>query len=210
MSAHRQVVSGQLKSFPGSRQVSAIISTETTDRAGDVVRSQGCDYAGFLASGTVLWNHDQNQPIARAISIRIGLGQITSVCQFPEPGISAKSDEVYGLIKAGVINATSVGFLPTASKPIGKGQVDVSKWILLEWSFVSCPANDMAVITQRAMAAGWLPPLSADEEARLQRTISLMILGGPSVDSELMARLPADRQHRIRTLELYSLTHPKD
>jgi HK97 family phage prohead protease len=194
-------IAGRLKFLPGSRQVVAIISTENVDRAGDIVRSKGCDARGFLAGGSILWNHDQNTPIARCVGLDIGFGQITSTAEFPQPGVSAKSDEIYGLIKAGVVNATSIGFIPRVSKPIGKSQLDISEWTLLEWSFVSCPANDGAQIVSRA-AAGSAGRLSDQDEARLKRGLEVFRLGGPPIAGELLDKLGPDRRRRIRAFEV--------
>jgi HK97 family phage prohead protease len=101
----------------------------------------------------VLWNHDPQQPIARAIEIGVVDGRLQALVQFPPEGVSAKADEVYGLVKAGVVNATSVGFMPMDSEPMDKGQPYKGqrfiKSELMEFSFVSVPANRGATVVAR-------------------------------------------------------------
>jgi HK97 family phage prohead protease len=197
-----QITAGQIKFAPGFRQVVATITTEVADRSGDIVRASGCDYSGFLASKAILWNHDASMPIAKCLSIRVGTGMIESIAQFPPPGDSDKADEIYNLIHAGVINATSIGFLPTKTEPIKngpRGALEIIKWTLLEWSFVSVPANDQALITQRAMGVR-----HQASDARVSRMIDLVRLGG-SPNAEIMKQLPSDKQRRIRAVQLANL-----
>jgi len=141
----------------GDRQVRVICSTADVDRAGDMVVQSGIDLAAYRQNPVVLWNHDPEQPIARAIEIGVVDGRLQALVQFPPEGVSAKADEVYGLVKAGVVNATSVGFMPMDSEPMDKGQPYKGqrflKSELMEFSFVSVPANRGATVVARRMPA---------------------------------------------------------
>jgi len=145
----------ETKALADQRQVRVICSTDQVDRSGDVVVQGGISVSNFAKTQTVLWNHDQDHPIARCIEIGVKSGRLEALVEFPEPGVSAKSDEVYGLIKAGIINAASIGFVPLEAEPLnGKNRAaglrfDESE--LLEFSFVSVPANPGALITQRSL-----------------------------------------------------------
>ena len=138
----------------GSRQVRAIVSTGEVDRMGDIIEQAGIKLDAFRRSPTILWQHDADHPIAKALSVNVEGGKLVALVQFPDAGVSAKSDEVYGLIKAGVINSTSIGFVPLksapidASKPYGGQRFTSSE--MLEFSFVSVPANSSALITGRS------------------------------------------------------------
>ena len=93
------------------RQVLVNCSGGGLDRQGDIVVQEGIDTKSFMKiGGTVLWQHDGDHPIAKAVSIGVEGGQLRSLVQFPDEGISAKADEIYGLVKAGIVNATSIGF----------------------------------------------------------------------------------------------------
>ena len=137
------------------RQISVRISTDQVDRSGDVVVQKGIRVDNFKASRTVLWNHDHDHPVASCVEIGLKDGGLVALTQFPEPGISAKADEVYGLLKAGVINAASIGFMPLAAESVDaryprKG-LRINECDLMEFSFVSVPANPGAQVLQRSL-----------------------------------------------------------
>lgn len=149
----------------GSRQVRAIVSTGDVDRMGDIIEQAGIKLDAFRRSPTVLWQHDADHPIAKALSINVEGGKVVALVQFPEAGVSQKSDEVYGLIKAGVINSTSIGFVPLKSVPIDPtkpyGGKRFTSSEMLEFSFVSVAANSSALITGRTAANSNTPRLDA-------------------------------------------------
>jgi phage head maturation protease len=70
---------------------------------------------------------------------------------FPAAGISAVSDQVRGMIAAGVLRGASVGFVPgkirftnDPQRPMG---IDfLEGHILTEWSVVGVPANPLCVV----------------------------------------------------------------
>ena len=158
MTLHRSAAPSVLKfagSGLGARQVRAIVSAGEIDRMGDIVEQAGIQLAAFRRSPTVLWNHDSDHPVARALDIGIEAGKLTALVQFPDEGVSEKSDEVYGLIRAGIINSTSIGFRPlkqpTPLDPSNPyGGLRFTSVELLEFSFVSVAAQASALITQRA------------------------------------------------------------
>ena len=135
------------------RQVLTVCSTGGVDRQGDIVVQSGIDTKSFMrAGGTVLWGHDPDKPIAKALSIGVEGGSLRALVQFPPAGVSAKSDETYGLIKAGIVNATSIGFAPVSSEPMeppwnGLKYLAVE---LMECSFVSVPAMPEATVIARS------------------------------------------------------------
>ncbi|OBQ58035.1 hypothetical protein EFV37_13180 [Mesorhizobium loti] len=140
----------------GVRQVRAIVSTGELDRMGDIIDQAGIKLDAFRRSPTVLWQHDSDHPIAKALSVSMEGGKLVALVQFPDVGVSAKSDEVYGLIKAGIINSTSIGFMPLKSVPIDPskpyGGLRFISCELLEFSFVSVAANAGALITGRSVS----------------------------------------------------------
>ncbi|MFY9294001.1 MAG: HK97 family phage prohead protease [Methylorubrum rhodinum] len=155
MTIHRKALGAVAEAVEGSRRIVVTCSTEAVDRVGDVVVQAGISVANFLRSKTVLWNHDQDRPIAKAVELGIVDGLLKAVVEFPPEGISKLADEIYGLIKAGVINAVSIGFLPLTAVPLdGKSVangVQVTESELLELSFVSVPANPGAEIMERSI-----------------------------------------------------------
>ena len=136
----------------GPRRVRVQCSSNAVDRAGEVVEQQGVTYAKSLP---VLWSHDPGIPVGRAYPGRDANGNLIAEVEFAPDGVSAKADEICGLVKAGVIDTVSIGFDPLdiapmdPSKPRGPQRYKASEW--LELSFVSVPANRDAQVTERSM-----------------------------------------------------------
>jgi hypothetical protein len=91
---------------------------------------------------------------------------------------SALSDQCYSLVRAGVINAVSIGFEIRDAAPIDKARPRAGQLItlceLIECSFVSCPADPDALVVERAHGAAMFSSLPRIPEASLQRALSKM------------------------------------
>lgn len=133
-----------------------IAATAELARDGHVLEPAGLKTANFLRSSSILFNHDSDHPVAAPVSCTLAGGgdRLEVEIEWPPAGISAKSDEIRGLVKAGVIRAVSVGFMPLESEPLDpKNPWAGQKFIeadLLELSFVGVPADTGAVVTQRS------------------------------------------------------------
>ena len=152
MAIKRKAFASQAETL-GDRQVRVICSTAEVDRVGEIVVQEGLDLGPYLDNPVVLWQHDPEQPIARAVSVELVDGCVMALVQFPPEGVSCKADEVYGLVKAGILNTVSIGFDPTTVEPIDpvnpKGPLKYLSAELLEISFVSIPANRGAAVVAR-------------------------------------------------------------
>ncbi|MHB0923347.1 MAG: HK97 family phage prohead protease [Bellilinea sp.] len=127
------------------------ISTEGTDRAGDIVRATGARLENYRKNPVVMYGHDYSiPPIAKALTVEIlpGAG-IKSRFKFPTPGIHPLADTIRGLWTEGFINAASIGFEPIKAVNLDPsrayGPQEYTEWELLEWSIVSIPANQSAL-----------------------------------------------------------------
>ncbi len=154
----RKTFAGVTKDVEG-RSVVSVISSENEDRDGDVVEVRGIDLSHFRRNPIVLFQHSPSLPIARATDISLQGNQLVATAEFPPAGVSQKADEVLGLLKAGILNATSIGFMP---KKNGWEWRDPENWQggirfrnteLLEFSFVSIPSNRDALVLQRSAGA---------------------------------------------------------
>ena len=135
----------------GDRQVRVVASDATPDRMGDVLDPAGCDLRNYYKNPIVLAQHDSNQPIARCSDIAVRGGLVVATIEFPAAGINGRSDEYLALLKAGILGAVSVGFLPIAYKPRQGGGFLFTEWEMLELSVVSVPANPSALVTERSI-----------------------------------------------------------
>jgi uncharacterized protein len=166
----------------------AMISTESVDRQGDIVRATGARLENYLKNPVVFWAHNTYAPpIARALSVEIIPGDgLRSRFQFPEWGVNPDADVIRRLWAGGFLNACSIGFMPLKSKPIGDekddeyywwGPREYVEWELYEYSIVGVPANQDALrLALRSLAAPQQAPaqkrgrvLSASNEAKLRQ-----------------------------------------
>lgn len=155
MSLQKQLLNSAVKSV-GERQIKVIVSDATQDRSEDIIDPMGIDYASYLKNPVVLYQHDHDQPIARCISLSLEGGKLHATVEFPPEGELPKSDEVYKLIKNGILNAASIGFIPKEYV-----WLEDSRWgrkftsvEMIEFSFVSVPCNPNALITERSAPKG--------------------------------------------------------
>lgn len=146
--------SAKTKALENERQIRVVVSTAAVDRVGDIVEQDGVDLAAYRANPVVLFNHNRDCPIASCVDIGVYGGELVATVEFPPAGVSAKADEVLGLIKAGVINAASIGFMEVEAEPIDKakprGGTRFKKVELYEFSFVTVPAVRDALVIERA------------------------------------------------------------
>lgn len=133
------------------RQVKVIASDSTPDRYGDILVAAGVRLDNFRRNPIVLAQHDADQPIAQCASIAINGDAVVALIEFPPAGTASLSDEYLALLKAGIVSAVSVGFLPISWEPIPTGR-RYNAWEMVELSVVSVPANPNALVTERAFA----------------------------------------------------------
>lgn len=93
-----------------------------------------------------LWQHRWDQPIGRPVAMsQDSKGLITET----ELSKTTLANDVIALIEDGVIDKTSIGFWIPAGKSATRpdGVREISEVALMEYSFVTFPANDQAIVT---------------------------------------------------------------
>jgi phage head maturation protease len=142
------------------RQISYLVSDETPDRVGDIIKVTGWDLAQYRQNPVILWAHDGSSvpPIGKADNVRRryeGKPRLTADVEFAPKEAYEFADTIYQLASRGFIKATSVGFMPLETMDVDKkareelglgryGQV-FTKAELMEISIVSVPANPSAL-----------------------------------------------------------------
>lgn len=140
-------------------------SDESTDRHGDIVRVDGWITDDYQKNPVFLWGHDYDKaPIGRTLKVWKRIDQedkskngLMFQVFFPKKNVSEESDNVFKLYKAGILSATSVGFMPTkANQPksdqerlemgLGIHGVEFTEQKLWELSAVSVPSNPNALV----------------------------------------------------------------
>lgn len=137
------------------RTIDFVISTDSVDRMGDTIAVDGWKLANYRKNPVVLWSHDPRMiPIAKASNIRVEDGKLKARAEFAGREISGLADAVYRAIKAGFLNAVSVGFAPIKyafSEADGRTWgIDFLEQELLEFSVVGIPANAEALVEARS------------------------------------------------------------
>jgi HK97 family phage major capsid protein/HK97 family phage prohead protease len=132
-----------------SRVITGIASTPETDRVGDILESKGAE---FKLPIPLLWQHDHQQPIGEVFSAKVtsaGIEVKARIASISEPGrLKDRVDEAYQAMTHGLVRGLSVGFSPIEVEPIkGTYGYRFLKWLWLELSAVTIPANAQASIT---------------------------------------------------------------
>ena len=143
-------------------KVDATITTETIDRDGEVLISQGMDASEYEKNPVVFYNHDYAQPIGKITDIRRAKGKIDASIEFAQRPEGYKGsyfpEFVESLVGQGIVKGISVGFVPLPGgvrKASTKDREDYgdqvrqvfSKWKLLEVSVAPLPANATALVS---------------------------------------------------------------
>lgn len=149
---HKGFVVDEIKVLEAERAIRFVISTADVDRDRDTIDVNGWELADYRRNPVVLFGHDYRQPpIARALEVSVEGGALKSLAQFADAAVYPFADTIYRMLKAGYLNATSVGFRPVewVFNEERRG-VDFKKQMLLEFSVVPVPSNAHCLIEARA------------------------------------------------------------
>lgn len=119
-----------------------VISTDQVDRHGEIVNQDGWQYDNYMKNAVVLWGHD-SYSIPVGITDKLSMVVENGVKSLVAEGRFAAHEFAQTLRKLyedGMLRASSVGFIP-----LEYDGNTITKAELLEWSFVSIPANPFAL-----------------------------------------------------------------
>jgi HK97 family phage prohead protease len=169
MTMRRRFVTADISPV-GENDVLIRMTTAALARDGDILMPGGCVLENYRANPIQLWSHDPSEPVGTNSEIVVGDDCIAARCTFAPPGVSAVADKVRGLVKSGIVRGVSVGFEPLDGEPLDPAKplrgMRITRWELLECSFVSIPADPGAVVTARAVADTPLPEETAAASAQ--------------------------------------------
>jgi len=157
-----QDFTGEIKGVNLEKRTLTIIGTdETRDRDGDIIRANGWMLDNYLKNPVFLWAHNYSsvplgatsQLIRRRSPGRLEFKDI----RFPTEGLNPFADMILQLYQEGIINASSVGFLPYKWQDLEKSETEGDeppmwrygrefvKQELLELSGCPVPSNPSAL-----------------------------------------------------------------
>jgi HK97 family phage major capsid protein/HK97 family phage prohead protease len=168
------------------REIEGIATTPTPDRVGDIVEPKGAE---FKLPVPFLWQHRSSEPIGHVVSATVGKDGIrvrVKLAKTDVPGkLKDRLDEAWQSIKLGLVRGLSIGFKGVETSFIEESRgIRFLKWVWLELSAVTIPANEEASITaiKSAGATQQRPTLGAS-----QGTVRLALPGasGNNVANQL-------------------------
>jgi len=131
-------------------EIVGIASTEMPDRDGEIIKQDGWDLTNFKSNPVIMVSHNyQDFPIGKATDIFIDkqIGRLQFKAVFSQA--TQKAKEAYALVKEGILNTFSVGFIPREYDQ--KDNSIITKAELLEISLVAVPANPGAIVLAKGM-----------------------------------------------------------
>jgi hypothetical protein len=140
-----------LKEFDDEKRTfSGIATTTSVDRMGDIVESKGAE---FQLPIPLLSHHNPQKPIghvtaAKVLKDEIQIsGHVLRLDDAP-PALKERLDVAWAEIKSGLVRGLSIGFQPLESARIeGSWGYRFTKWLWLELSAVTIPANGDSMVT---------------------------------------------------------------
>ena len=149
----------------GEGRVRAVVSTETKDRDGDIIRQSGWMLDNFLANPLLLASHDYyslRSVIGSWESMKVIGARLEGVALYLVGQGNEEADWAYKLAENGLA-AYSVGFIPKEFKQFKDGEgygYEFTRQELLEVSHVSVPSNPQA-LQLMAKSAGLHPEIDS-------------------------------------------------
>ena len=128
-----------------------VLSDQTVDRAGDVIKADGWSLSAFKANPIALLGHDHSSVIGVWEDVKVVGKQLLGTLRLAKPGTSPLIDTVRSLMEQRILKAVSVGFQPIEANPRKSGEgYDFIKSALHEVSVVAVPANPSALAVAKA------------------------------------------------------------
>lgn len=128
-------------------EVSFVVSTNALDSHGERINVDGINLTDFKKNPVVLWGHDGfNLPIAKATKVWKEGGKLMANAQFYLK--DAFANKVYQYIIDGYLNAVSIGGMVQEWSNDG---ITIDKLLMKEFSVVSVPANQEALVAAKSL-----------------------------------------------------------
>lgn len=124
--------------------VEGLANAFIVDRANEVISPDAWDLKNYLLSPIILFNHDEREPVGRALEVRETDGGLWIKVKMSNSQ-NHEISRIRDLVEEGILKSFSVGFRPLEENQVrddsGKMTNVISKAELLEVSIVSIPCN---------------------------------------------------------------------
>lgn len=178
-------------------EVEFVVSTNAWDAHGERINVDGIDIKDFKKNPVVLWGHDGfNLPIAKATKVWKESGKLMAKAQFyMKDEFAAK---VYNYILDGYLNAVSIGGMV---QEWGSDGLTITKMMMKEFSVVSIPANQEALVASKSFDGNQKAELRALANAYARK----MLTDGNEIKNDIQVL-----KTLVATLEELSFAEPKE
>jgi phage head maturation protease len=134
------------------------VTTRAMDRDNEIVLPEGIELDQYRVNPVVLWGHDQDRPVGKALWVKPDAEGLLAKSQYisrPARYVGEwLPDFVFSMIQADVLRGKSIGFLPLEIRDPSPEelavnpqlQLVISRSLLLEYSVVSVPSNPLALV----------------------------------------------------------------
>jgi len=129
-------------------EVEFVVSTNALDAHGERINVDGINLTDYKKNPVVLWGHDGfNLPIAKTTKIWKDSGKLMARAKFYLKDQFA--NKVYNYIVDGYLNAVSIGGMVQEWNADG---LTIDKLLMKEFSVVSIPANQEALVASKSLS----------------------------------------------------------
>lgn len=141
LNAHIKSIATKDDSADSPLIIRGFANTVTKDRAGDVIPASAWTTSNalknYMKNPIMLFGHDHSRPIGKVISL-----EPTEMGLIVEAEVSTADEQIYQLIKDGVLKTFSIGFrIKDADYDAESNTFYITDLELLEISVVSVPCN---------------------------------------------------------------------
>jgi HK97 family phage prohead protease len=187
--------------FKSGEEISWIMSDMSLDRDSERVDPAGADMKNYKKNPVVLWAHDSHTPaIGKVINPRVKDGQLIGKVQFDSKENDPFAGMIEGKVKAGIIQAGSIGFKPNSVEFIEESKDPTRlihrKWELLEFSICNVPANSNAM----AQNMEETPEVKTEEKAAGPDPLQMRLDSLEAQVMDLMEEAKGKKKSYIETL----------
>lgn len=150
-----------------ARTATFVFSTNSTDRAGDIIDQATWNLDRYKANPQFLWAHRSRElPIGRTIELTVKGNKLIGKVQFATAEENPFADICWNLVKGGYLSAVSVGFIPhrwETYEDDGQMGMKLFDCELLECSLVPIPCNQDCLLGSKDMAGSDILRRACDE-----------------------------------------------
>ena len=190
---HQKLIRAETKvADEAAGRIHAVVSDESPDRAGDIIRQAGWDFENFQRHPIMLANHDYanlRSIIGEWESMEVKGKRLVGVARYYVGEGNADADWGFNLAAKGRA-AYSVGFIDLESQERDGGGLEFLKQELLEVSHVTIPANASAL---QLMVKGHPDPVLA---ALIEEQLT-ELAGDVAKACRVMSQADLDKLHQV-------------